>query len=92
MLPGTQQLVSERAEHLATGLLLQVQTALHDLLIIGTLLAARQGELLRGLHSSKDALPLGRGCCKAQDSFKLKVPKASGPHSERSVHMGRWAN
>ena len=41
------------ALHLATKPLLQVQTALHDLLIVGTRLAARQGELLCGLHSSK---------------------------------------
>ena len=75
MLLGTQQLASERADHLATGLLLQVQTALHDLLIVGTLLAARQGELLRGLCSSKDALPFGRGCCKAQDRSVQRSPK-----------------
>ena len=52
---GTLQLASMETEtHLAAETLLQVQTALHDLLIIGTVEAARQGELLCGLHSNKE--------------------------------------
>ena len=79
MLLGISQLASERAIHLATEPLLQVQTALHDLLIVGTLLAAWQGELLRSLHSSGDALPVGRGCCKDQDMSAQRSPELLCP-------------
>ena len=45
--------------HLATELLLQVQTALHDVLIIGAVKAARQGELLPGLHRNEEPFHVG---------------------------------
>ena len=67
--------LQETATHLATEPLLQVQTALHDLLIICALLAAWQGKLLCGLHSSVDALPYARGLLQGLRQVSSRSPK-----------------